>query len=97
MWTHQSGRGMVVRPPAVTMNKAAAEPPVDEPVALSHAARCQNQLGVAFLASLTVDAFAAARVAQARHRKGVGRRGARRGRKFIAQRAATSLSGPCGE
>ena len=28
-------------------------------VALSHAARSQNQLGVAFLASLTVDAFAA--------------------------------------
>ena len=58
-------------------------------VALSQAARCQNQLGVAFLASLTVDAFAARAWAQARHlRPELGRRGARRAVKFIAQQAA---------
>ena len=57
-------------------------------VALSHAARCQNQLGVAFLASLTVDAFARARGAGTPSSSELGRRGARRAVKFIAQQAA---------
>ena len=66
-------------------------------VAFSHAARCQNQLGVAFLASLTVDAFAAR--AWRRHAiffpsSAVAGHG---GPSNLSRNKRHSLSGPCDE